>query len=232
MMDKKPRGTRKGFTTGANAAAAARAAAVGLLCGKVPTEIESLLPNGTRITFAIHDGATKAGHAHAVCIKDAGDDPDCTHKAHLTADISILQGQAGTLTIGGGEGVGTITMRGLGIAIGSAAINPVPLQNIEANVREAATELLKNDGLAITISVPKGEEMAVLSEAFQSLVPPASFTPTPPPPFALRWCRALRLRPTKVRPPWYSPQADVQKSLSSVNFPCLLPPVSCRWVIF
>ncbi|MDQ6951444.1 MAG: cobalt-precorrin-5B (C(1))-methyltransferase [Mariprofundales bacterium] len=159
-MKQKTRGTRKGFTTGANAAAAARAAVVGLMTGNVPPAIESLLPNGSRVRFAIHNGAHDGDHAHAVCIKDAGDDPDCTNGAHLTADVCLLSGQAGAIVITGGSGVGTITMRGLGLEVGGAAINPVPRQNIEANVREVGHVLLDTHGLEITISVPGGEEMA------------------------------------------------------------------------
>ncbi|MDQ6974756.1 MAG: cobalt-precorrin-5B (C(1))-methyltransferase [Mariprofundaceae bacterium] len=161
-MIKRERGTRKGFTTGANAAAAARAATIGLLTGNVPNDIESLLPNQTRITFVIHDGAVSddGRSAHAVCIKDAGDDPDCTHGAHLTADVRWIEGKVGEVILKGGEGVGTITMRGLGLEVGGAAINPVPRKNIEANVREVAAELLEEYGLEVTISVPNGEEMA------------------------------------------------------------------------
>jgi len=159
-MDKKPRGTRKGFTTGANAAAAVRAAVVGLVSGAVPAEIEALLPNGSRICFVVHDGKSDAKTAHAMCIKDAGDDPDCTDGAHLTADVCVLEGQMGEVLLKGGEGVGVITMRGLGLAVGGAAINPVPRKNIADNVREVAADLLVKHGLEITISVPDGEEMA------------------------------------------------------------------------
>jgi len=161
-MKKKSRGTRKGYTTGANAAAAARAATLGLLTGEVPSDIESLLPNQSRIHFVIHDGEVLDGGkaAHAMCIKDAGDDPDCTHGAHLTADVRLLDGHVGEVVLQGGQGVGTITMAGLGLEVDGPAINPVPRANIEANVREVAGELLDDFGIEITISVPDGEEMA------------------------------------------------------------------------
>jgi len=159
-MQKKTRGTRKGFTTGANSAAAVRAAVVGLCTGAVPSEIEVLLPNQTRVIFAVHDGATDGETAHAICIKDAGDDPDCTNGAQLTADVRLLAGEADAVILKGGEGVGVITMRGLGLAVGAAAINPVPRKNIEANVREVAAGLLLKHGLEITISVPDGATMA------------------------------------------------------------------------
>lgn len=160
MQPKKLKGTRKGFTTGACSAAAARAATIGLLTGKVPTQIESLLPNGQRVNFPVIEGYCDAKQAHTVVIKDAGDDPDCTHKAHLTVDIEYLPKQSQHIILVGGKGVGTITMRGLGLAVGEAAINPVPRKNIEHNVREVAGHLLQRQGLKITLSVPDGEKMA------------------------------------------------------------------------
>ncbi|NML16004.1 cobalt-precorrin-5B (C(1))-methyltransferase [Azohydromonas caseinilytica] len=161
MMEKTvKRGTRTGFTTGACAAAAARAAVEGLVTGQVPAEMESLLPNGQRVRFAVHDGRCDGTHAHAMVVKFAGDDPDCTDGAHLTADVQRLPGAAGRFELRGGVGVGTVTLPGLGLEVGGPAINPVPRRNIEDNVREAAGELLRRDGLAVAISVPQGEEMA------------------------------------------------------------------------
>ena len=81
-------------------------------------------------------------------------------KAHLTADIEILPEQANQIILAGGHGVGTITMRGLGLEVGGAAINSVPRKNIQDNVREVASDFLQNQGLKITISVPDGEKMA------------------------------------------------------------------------
>jgi cobalt-precorrin-5B (C1)-methyltransferase len=160
-MDKSaPRGTRTGFTTGACSAAAARAAVIGLVTGQVPEQVESLLPNGDLVTFAVHEGRCDGAHAHAVVIKDAGDDPDCTDKAHLTADVRWLAELPGQVRLAGGAGVGRVTMPGLGLEVGGPAINPVPRRNIEANVRLAAGELLDNAGLEVTISVPQGEVMA------------------------------------------------------------------------
>jgi cobalt-precorrin-5B (C1)-methyltransferase len=154
------RGTRTGFTTGACAAAAARAAVIGMVTGHVPDEIESLLPNGSRVRFAVQDGRCDAQSAHAMVVKFAGDDPDCTDGAHLTVDLRLLPGQAGTVSYVAGEGVGTVTMRGLGLEVGGPAINPVPRRNIADNLREAAPALLQEHGIEVTISVPDGQAMA------------------------------------------------------------------------
>lgn len=161
MMEKTvKRGTRTGFTTGACSAAAARAAVLGLLQGAVPDAVDCLLPNGDTVRFAVNDGRCDGTTAHAMVIKDAGDDPDCTDKAHLTADVRLLPGQPGQVLLQGGFGVGTVTMAGLGLAVGGPAINPVPRRNIEDNVRAVGAALLADAGLEVTISVPQGLEMA------------------------------------------------------------------------
>ncbi|HSI50612.1 MAG TPA: cobalt-precorrin-5B (C(1))-methyltransferase [Ideonella sp.] len=165
MMEKTAkRGTRTGFTTGACSAAAARAAVLGLVDGEVPAEVDCDLPNGQRVRFAVTEprceGQGWDRRAHAVVIKDAGDDPDCTDKAWLTADVALRPELPGQVLLLGGFGVGTVTLPGLGLAVGGPAINPVPRQNIEANVRTAAGALLDECGLAVTISVPQGLDMA------------------------------------------------------------------------
>jgi len=160
MKDKAERGTRTGFTTGACAAAAARAAVLGLATGRVPEDIDSLLPNGSRVRFAVHDGRCDAHTAHAMVVKFAGDDPDCTDGAHLTVDLRLLPGEAGAVRYVAGDGVGTVTMPGLGLEVGGPAINPVPRRNIADNLREAAPGLLAAHGIEVTISVPDGQTMA------------------------------------------------------------------------
>lgn len=168
MEGKPQKGTRTGFTTGACSAAAARACAVGLVHGLIPPHITSLLPNGDRVSFAVGDGVVEGEglqrRAHAWVEKFAGDDPDCTDKAHLTVDLRVLPGQVGKIVYRSGEGVGTVTMPGLGLEVGGPAINPVPRQNIADNLREALDEhgsdLLNHHGLEVTISVPGGQDMA------------------------------------------------------------------------
>lgn len=161
MMEKTAkRGTRTGFTTGACSAAAARAATLGLVRGAVPEQIESKLPNGQLVSFAVHDGRRDDVTAHAMVVKFAGDDPDCTDGAHLTADVRLLPDQVGKVILRGGFGVGLVTMPGLGLEVGGPAINPAPRRNIEENVRLAAGALLATAGLEVTISVPQGMDMA------------------------------------------------------------------------
>ncbi len=148
---------RTGFTTGACAAAAARAACEFMLSGTAPDHVRTLLPNGKRVAFAVERAArTPDGGAVCAVIKDAGDDPDCTHGAHMTATVAPAK-QSG-IHLHGGDGVGTITRAGLGLPVGSPAINPVPRQNITANVEEVLPK--NHGGVEVTISVPGGQEMA------------------------------------------------------------------------
>ncbi|MDA2814070.1 cobalt-precorrin-5B (C(1))-methyltransferase [Nocardiopsis sp. RSe5-2] len=148
---------RTGWTTGACASAAAKAAAQALATGRPVEVVEIGLPSGRRVTFATERcELLSADRAEAVVVKDAGDDPDVTHGAHITATVTRAPGCG--LHLDGGVGVGVVTRPGLGLDPGEAAINPVPRQMIGEAVREAADA----DGQALTvvISVPEGERMA------------------------------------------------------------------------
>src|ERR1700729_990195 len=78
---------RRGWTTGACAAAAAKAAYAALLSGEFPDPVEITLPRGERVAFALALTRRDAGGASAGVIKDAGDDPDVTHGALIVASV-------------------------------------------------------------------------------------------------------------------------------------------------
>ena len=151
------KGLRTGFTTGACAAAAAKAAARCLVNGVMLTEIETTLPNRSRVTFTLARCESVATRMVCGVIKDAGDDPDCTHGAELIAEVE-LRTEPG-IDIRGGYGVARVTKAGLGLELGGPAINPVPKRNITEMVGE---ELAGSPyaGAVVTITVPGGEEMA------------------------------------------------------------------------
>lgn len=151
------RGLRTGFTTGACAAAAAKAAARCLVKNTVLTKIETTLPNGQQVAFPLKRCELLGKRAICSVIKDAGDDPDCTHGAELVAEVGL--GTEPGIEIRGGPGVATVTKAGLGLEIGGPSITAPPRQNITAMVLE---ELRggPNLGAVVTISVPGGEEMA------------------------------------------------------------------------
>jgi cobalt-precorrin-5B (C1)-methyltransferase len=151
----RPKALRTGWTTGTCASAAAKAAASLLLTGEPPAWVEVALPSGRRVTFAVESAAVEDGAATAVVVKDAGDDPDVTHGAHLTATVSWLPAGDG-VELDGGEGVGVVTRPGLGLEVGGPAINPVPREMITQAVREVVGER----GVRVVISVPGGEKMA------------------------------------------------------------------------
>lgn len=185
---------RTGFTTGACATAASKAALLALLGEKVIDNVSITFPNGELLELPIFNitlnssiatgtsmtGATTATAAEttattktaaiattetetttktaasaatATVIKDAGDDPDITNgsaivstvKFSSTPGIHFLQG----------EGVGIITLPGLGLEIGEPAINSTPRKMITEELSS-----LYSGGLDVTISVPGGRELA------------------------------------------------------------------------
>jgi cobalt-precorrin-5B (C1)-methyltransferase len=146
------RALRRGWTTGACATAAARAAATALRTGVFPDPVEILLPGGQRPAFALAVQELGEGFARAGVVKDAGDDPDVTHGALVVVTVRPAPPGAG-LVFKAGEGVGTATRPGLPIAPGEPAINPGPRAMIAANLDGASD-------LEIEIAIPGGEKIA------------------------------------------------------------------------
>lgn len=155
-------GLRRGWTTGACAAAAARAAFAALLTGRFPDPVSIRLPRGQKPSFPLALAELEAGQgrARAGIVKDAGDDPDVTHGATVIA--AVEWGAAGSgIAFRAGEGVGTVTRPGLPLAVGEPAINPAP----RAMIAEALRDLAEANGagapdLAVTISIPGGDKLA------------------------------------------------------------------------
>ena len=151
---------RRGWTTGACAAAAARAAAEALLTGRFPDPVAIRLPRGERVEFALSLRECRHGSARAGIIKDAGDDPDVTHGALVIAELAPLPAGDG-LRFHAGPGVGTVTRPGLSLAVGEPAINPAPRAMIAAAIAEAAALCGGAlDDVAVTLSIPGGEALA------------------------------------------------------------------------
>ncbi|GAA1776936.1 cobalt-precorrin-5B (C(1))-methyltransferase [Streptomonospora arabica] len=156
-MKVRQKALRTGWTTGTCASAAAKAAASALATGEPVEVVEVALPSGRRVTFATERcGLTAPDRAEAVVVKDAGDDPDVTDGAHVTATVTRC-GEPG-VELDGGVGVGVVTRPGLGLDLGGPAINPVPAQMIEQAVGEVGDAA--GAGLRVVISVPEGERMA------------------------------------------------------------------------
>lgn len=153
---------RIGFTTGSCAAAGAKAAAYMLLTGKEKTSITIITPKGIPFEAEIVDIDRSEKSVTCAVIKDGGDDPDVTTGAHICATVQIEKedNNPAIIVIDGGVGVGRVTMPGLDQPVGQAAINHVPRQMIEKEVREVCELSDFRGQLSVTIWVPEGEELA------------------------------------------------------------------------
>ncbi len=150
---------RRGWTTGACATAAAKAAYAGLLTGAFPDPVEVTLPGGQRPSFALATTARGNRAATAGVVKDAGDDPDVTHGALIL--VTVRPGAPGTgVSFRAGEGVGMVTRPGLPIPPGEPAINPVPRQMIRDAIKEVAAAHGDPGDVEVEISIPDGEALA------------------------------------------------------------------------
>lgn len=164
-MTRKPEGLtqplRRGWTTGACATAATKAALTALLTGDFPDPVQITLPKGEQPSFALaRTEKLDDGRCMAAIIKDAGDDPDVTHLAEIRATLRRLPAGSG-LVFKAGHGVGTVTRAGLPLPVGEPAINPVPRRLMTEVVAEVTAAHGVPGDIEIEISVPTGEELAV-----------------------------------------------------------------------
>ncbi|NEK87376.1 cobalt-precorrin-5B (C(1))-methyltransferase [Blastococcus saxobsidens] len=152
-------GLRYGWTTGACATAATTAAYTALLTGEFPDPVRIDLPRGLHPSFALAKELLADGAATVGVVKDAGDDPDVTHGALVSARVTA--GEPGTgVTFRAGEGVGTVTKPGLPLAVGEPAINPMPRQFMREHVAAVAARHGGTGDVVVEISVEHGEELA------------------------------------------------------------------------
>lgn len=152
-------GLRSGWTTGACATAATKAAFTALLTGDFPDPVTITLPRGEMPAFALACEGVDSGAAFAGIVKDAGDDPDVTHGATVISTVRRLAPGNGIRFVAG-DGVGTVTKAGLPIPVGEAAINPVPRTMMTAEIETLAKAHGVTPDVEITISVPGGDVLA------------------------------------------------------------------------
>jgi cobalt-precorrin-5B (C1)-methyltransferase len=153
MRLEKPEGElRRGWTTGACATAATKAAFTALLTGKFPDPVSITLPKGETPSFPLAVEGKGEGWAQAGIIKDAGDDPDVTHGCLVVATVRL---KSSGITFKAGAGVGMVTRAGLPIPVGEPAINPVPRSMMQGVIEE-----LGGRDVEIEISIPGGEALA------------------------------------------------------------------------
>ncbi len=158
---------KSGFTTGAAAAAAAKGALQLLLTGKAPDQVRIHFLTGTAKNIPLAScRLNRDGQAVATVIKDAGDDPDITHKAVIGASVTIPENSAsqhsasGRIIISGGKGVGTVTKPGLEIPVGEPAINPGPRRMIISEIKDVLQTSPAPDNVHVEVFVPEGDTLA------------------------------------------------------------------------
>lgn len=183
---KTAKGLREGFTTGSAATGAALAALHLLRHGHAPATVRVPLPpfaggvprGHCELTVdtcspgpapelpILPEQNVLLRAAHARIIKDGGDDPDVTTGAHITATVLALPEdtpEQDTIRIEGGPGVGRVTLPGLPVPPGQAAINPVPREQMLFALRHALThppDPALRGSLTVIVSVPEGERLA------------------------------------------------------------------------
>ncbi len=145
-----------GFTTGTCAAGAAKAAVMMLSQKRRLQWVDVKLPSGECIALEITDISETDDAVKCAVVKDGGDDPDVTHGLYVYCQARFND-RVGEVNIIGGKGVGRITLPGLKIPVGEAAINPVPREMIDYSVREV---LPPDRGVELTVSVPEGDVIA------------------------------------------------------------------------
>jgi cobalt-precorrin-5B (C1)-methyltransferase len=152
-------GLRYGWTTGACATAATTAAYTALLTGEFPDPVTIDLPHDKHPSFALAQEGLADGAATVGIVKDAGDDPDVTHGALVSARVT--HGEPGTgVVFKAGAGVGTVTKPGLPLGVGEPAINPMPRRFMTGHVRAVAARYGGTGDVVIEVSVENGEELA------------------------------------------------------------------------
>ena len=142
---------KEGITTGTCAAAAVQASARWQISGRCPDSVQVETPSGKTVRAAVISEAFPA----CGVIKDAGDDPDVTDGCEVIARVTLFE-EKGDIRFIAGEGIGRVTRPGLKVPVGEAAINPVPRQMIEKEIRRCVGDV----GAEVEISIPGGDKLA------------------------------------------------------------------------
>jgi len=154
-------GLARGMTTGSCATAAAKAALSFLLFKEKLNSTTIDLPSGEKLRVDIDFCRETKKGAMAQVTKDAGDDPDVTHRCHV--EVEIRKNDLNEIFFVAGDGVGTVTEEGLQIPKGEPAINPVPRKMIINNLKLLMSDsryFEAQEGLDVVISIPGGKELS------------------------------------------------------------------------
>ena len=142
---------RKGYTTGSCATAAAKVAALMVMRQHLIHQVSIVTPSGVTLCLNVESPHVEGQQAVAAIRKDGGDDVDATHGMLIFARVTL--NDSGEISLQGGEGIGTVTRKGIGLPTGSPAINRTPRHTIETAVREA---IGPTRGAQVEIFAPEG----------------------------------------------------------------------------
>lgn len=148
---------RMGYTTGSCAAIASGAATKMLINGEALDRYLLYTPSGQALDLDIVDINIETDFVSCAVKKFSGDDPDSTDGILVYATV---RKQSEGIYVTGGKGVGVVTKTGLPVEVGKSAINPVPMQMIQDEVKRQISEANYNGGLHVEISIPEGERLA------------------------------------------------------------------------
>jgi cobalt-precorrin-5B (C1)-methyltransferase len=162
LQQRAENGLKRGYTTGTCATAAVKAAVLKLVCNEAPPEVNVTLPDRLQyLTVPIDRISDEAdGAVRADVVKDAGDDPDQTHRARIF--VRVRRNQEGRIIFKRDKGVGVVTQPGLQLRVGEPAINPVPRKMMINAVYEVVAEGDGNLGCGFDLQIgcESGEEIA------------------------------------------------------------------------
>jgi cobalt-precorrin-5B (C1)-methyltransferase len=145
---------RFGYTTGACAAAASKAAGIMLISNTTINSIKIMTPKGILLKLEVLEIEKGENYVSCAIKKDSGDDPDVTNGIKVYSKVSLTNSKE--IVIDGGIGVGRVTKEGLGYPVGSAAINKVPRMMIYKEVNKICDNNDYKNGLLVEISIPDG----------------------------------------------------------------------------
>ena len=162
LQQRAENGLKRGYTTGTCATAAVKAALLKLVCNEAPPEVNVTLPDRLQYLTVLIDRISDEadGAVRADVVKDAGDDPDQTHRARIF--VRVRRNQEGRIIFKRDKGVGVVTQPGLQLRVGEPAINPVPRKMMINAVYEVVAEGDGNLGCGFDLQIgcESGEEIA------------------------------------------------------------------------
>lgn len=161
LLKKADNSLRSGFTTGSSACASAVAALMSIITKEEYSYSEIQLPHGDIVKLPVFVEYINDKKAAYTVVKNGGDDPDVTHTHDIGCTIEISKNKG--IRFHKGIGVGMVTLPGLQIAVGQAAINPVPRKMISQALNKIIDTHNLNIGLEVTPFVPEGERLAKLT---------------------------------------------------------------------